>query len=202
MKRTHSNASLPDLHGKHPPTNKTPTAQVSYVKQHIESFPVVDSHYCRKDSSKGYLDNNLSIRVMFNLYKEKAFLDNEPMVSEYVYRDIFNTQYNLSFFHPKKDKCDLCHRYDSDLVEKTEYDIHQENKNLSNHQRAADKAKAHAEKDFHVCAIDMKHVLHVPHSNFGTIYYIQKLNVYNCSDYSLGNKNGTCFVWSEADFSC
>lgn len=75
MKRTQSNTSLPDLRGKRPPTNKTPSAQVSWVKQHIESFPVVDSHYCRKDTSKGYLDNNLSLRVMYNLYKEKAFLE-------------------------------------------------------------------------------------------------------------------------------
>ena len=33
----------------------------AFVKWHIESFPALTSHYCRKKTSRKYLDSNLNI---------------------------------------------------------------------------------------------------------------------------------------------
>ena len=42
------------------------------VIEHINLFPRVPSHYTRKDSSREYLEENLSLSVMYNLYIEWA----------------------------------------------------------------------------------------------------------------------------------
>lgn len=72
--------------------------KVKEVKAHIESFPVVDSHYCRASSGKKYLESALNIPKMYSLYKQTT----QAPVSEWIYRNIFN-EFNISFFKPKKD---------------------------------------------------------------------------------------------------
>ena len=70
----------------------------TFVKEHIESFPKYRSHYSRKDNPhRSYLSPTLSTSKMFELYKTKCSeVEMEP-VSEWMYRKIFNTEYNLCF---------------------------------------------------------------------------------------------------------
>jgi hypothetical protein len=42
------------------------------VQKHIESFPVVDGHYTRKDSNRKYLGADLNITRMYQLYLEQC----------------------------------------------------------------------------------------------------------------------------------
>jgi len=82
--------------------------------EHIESFPIVDSHYTREYSKKKFLDSNLSISKMHRLYLE--WVENNPSVTDSKvlnvtfrqYSDIFNNEYNYAFFKPKKDMYDIC----------------------------------------------------------------------------------------------
>jgi hypothetical protein len=39
-----------DKRGRHSPHNETPKEAIQFVRKHIESFPVVDPHYTRKDT--------------------------------------------------------------------------------------------------------------------------------------------------------
>lgn len=80
--------------------------KVMEVKAHIETFPVVDSHYCRASSGKKYLESTLTISKMYNLYKQTT----QAPVSEWIYRDTFN-ELNISFLKPKKDQCDRCMQF-------------------------------------------------------------------------------------------
>ncbi|KAK3792947.1 hypothetical protein RRG08_064210 [Elysia crispata] len=41
-----------------------------HIRRHIKSFPVVESHYCRADSKKQYLEAGLSITKIYELYVE------------------------------------------------------------------------------------------------------------------------------------
>ena len=50
-----------DKRGKHLPHNKTPEAVINEVKSHIESFPVVEAHYTRKDTKRQFLGTDLNI---------------------------------------------------------------------------------------------------------------------------------------------
>jgi len=51
-----------DKRGKHCPSNKTSTKDVNEIKSHINSFPVVESHYTRKSIKRLYLDEKLNIK--------------------------------------------------------------------------------------------------------------------------------------------
>ena len=45
---------------------------------------------------------------MYAMYKEECEESGEPFASEWVYRNIFNTQFNISFKPPQKDTCKTC----------------------------------------------------------------------------------------------
>lgn len=88
----------------------------NHIKEHISSFPVVESHYIRQDSKREYLENGLSVSKMYRLYTE--WIQEKPTDSDNLikatlrqYNDIFNIDFNLSFFKPIKDLCDVCEQY-------------------------------------------------------------------------------------------
>lgn len=60
FKMRNENANTPSRsgQGKHPKKRLT-EVEVKYVKDHINSFPRVESHYCRADSTREYLDSTL-----------------------------------------------------------------------------------------------------------------------------------------------
>jgi hypothetical protein len=43
-----------------------------FITDHIRSFPVIESHYCRASTSKQYLEGSLNITKMYNLYLERC----------------------------------------------------------------------------------------------------------------------------------
>ncbi|CAC5384805.1 unnamed protein product [Mytilus coruscus] len=97
-----------DKHGKHVPYNKTTKTAMDLVRRHIESFPVVDGHYTRKDSNRKCLRADLNIKRMYELYivQCKVQIPEEDIVSQAVFRKIFNEEYNFSFHvTKKKDQC-------------------------------------------------------------------------------------------------
>lgn len=49
---------------------------------------------------------------MYNLYIEKCQEVSVVPAKSHLYRNIFNTEFNLDFHVPKKDRCDICMEYD------------------------------------------------------------------------------------------
>ena len=87
-----------DKRGRHVPVNKTSKEKLLFVGEHIEKFPRYESHYSRSDNPNcRYLSPSLSITTMCHLYTDLCTEKNEEHVSEWKYREIFNTEYNLSF---------------------------------------------------------------------------------------------------------
>lgn len=90
--------------------------EIELIKKHIELFPTMESHYCRSSSNRKYLDAKLTIKKMheqFISYFKKnlpANVDDSRVPSAKVYRDYFCSNYNLSFYVPKKDQCSICAR--------------------------------------------------------------------------------------------
>ena len=56
-----------DKRGKQCSANTIPDEIIDSVKEHIKSFPTMESHYCRKNSKKQYLAQDLNIRKMWML---------------------------------------------------------------------------------------------------------------------------------------
>lgn len=196
-----------DQRGKKEPPNKTDLTVMQRVKNHIESFPTVASHYCRKTTERQYLDPNLSIRKMYDLYvqeaKERERNTNvkEKIVSEITYRRCFGENYNLAFFRPKKDQCIICTNYENGNQPnemKIEYEAHIKRKKEANKAKDEDKLRAVKDKSFISVSFDLQSVLQVPSSEASQMYYSRKINVYNLTVYESAPPNkGYCFVWSE-----
>ena len=59
----------PDQRGKNKKKKINPEI-IEIIKEHINLFPRVPAHYCRKDSEMQYLDSDLNVRRMYTFYEE------------------------------------------------------------------------------------------------------------------------------------
>ena len=180
---------------------KSLSTKKNEVRQHIESFATVESHYCRKDTNKKYLPPTLSVQKMYDEYLKTCA--GVPVKLSY-YRHIFNTEFNLAFHHPIKDQCDLCASYHNSNENQKQtmqstYDSHLANKNAAQENKITDKEKAQEKNtDFIAACFDLEEVLLTPHSFESALYYKRRLNTYNFTLYDFGSTDGHCFVWNES----
>ena len=79
------------------------------------SFPSQESHYSRSNNKmRKYLPEGLSIAQKYQQYVEKYEYDpgnsngEQPQVKEYLYRKIFNEEFNFGFGYPRSDTCEKC----------------------------------------------------------------------------------------------
>ena len=101
-KRDIHGGTTADGRGNHKCRNKILDAEKDRIRQHILSFPAVESHYCRSQSQRRYLSQELNISEMYRLY-EKQCKDNKVKAQkESLYRNIFCSEFNYGFHHPKK----------------------------------------------------------------------------------------------------
>ncbi|CAB3245065.1 unnamed protein product [Arctia plantaginis] len=200
-KDQHGNYIGQDKRGCQTPINKISPEAEQRIVEHINSFPRLESHYCRKKSRRQYLDCKLSIAKMYELYKNSLESEGETPCSLFVYKRIFGTKYNLSFFKPKKDLCIICTRYESSgRLEnlKEEYDDHIFRKNECQAAKQADKERSINDSTYLVVTADMQSTLQIPVSDVGVLYYTRKLNVQNYTIYTAKPPNDAyCILWNE-----
>lgn len=73
--------------------------------RHIDKFPkVMPAHWCRKDSSKHYLEDNLNKEIMYSLYLDFCKENNRKPVGKTFYKEKLFEK-NVGFHTPKKDAC-------------------------------------------------------------------------------------------------
>lgn len=188
--------------GKHENRKKWSDQVIDSVKKHIESFPTMDSHYCRKETLKGYLDQSLSINEMYRLYEKKCRDDGvAEIASKDKYRRVFTEQYNLSFFRPKKDLCDECVAFQNSESlseeQKARKRLHLENKEIARKLKNEAKERSVLNHENVSCCFDMQQLLPCPKSNSSSFFYKRKLYVHNLTVYDLGTSDVTCFMWPE-----
>ena len=190
--------------GNATPHNKYSDADVQGAKEHIASFPVVESHYTRSDTQRLYLASDLTIRKMYELYTENCQSSKKTSVPLRKYRDIFNQHFNYAFHHPKKDQCVTCTLFNQKGGAVTEEEKAEQKKHLAKKDRAQqekleDKKAAASDSKKHVVTMDLQAVLQAPCGLVSQLYYKRKLSVYNFTIYSLAGKKGTCFTWDESE---
>ena len=184
--------------------NKTSEVQKMHVRQHIRSFETVESHYCRRDSKKLYLPQDLSLSKMYRLYKEHCSNIGVTLVSQYIYNDVFNSEFNLAFHSPIKDKCDLCVSFANASAEEKEkmteiYENHIKNKELARKHKEHDKSQVkNTNSETVVCCFDLEEVLLTPHSFESCLFYKRRLNSFDFTIYDMGTSDGHCYLWNEA----
>lgn len=96
-KRRAQHTGIPVLRRPQPFSRKSYSdVIVAGVKALIESFPKVESHYCRANTEKQYLEPDLTIAKMYILYYAHQVEIDEPAAAEWKYYDSYNTLYNLA----------------------------------------------------------------------------------------------------------
>lgn len=93
-----------DKRDKHEPHNKLSNASRNEIKDFIKKFPFYESHYTRKENTnRRYLSPSLNITLMYKLYANYCSQHTVNAASEYVFRQVFNSDFNLHFHPPLKE---------------------------------------------------------------------------------------------------
>lgn len=190
-----------DQRGRHMKQRRVADSIKRGIRQHIESFTPVESHYCRKQTDRKYLPESLSLRKMYRLYQDSCKEQGTTPAMESTYRKIFNREFNYYFFTPKKDQCDFCTQYrntssKSEDLERA-YQVHCAEKEMARQCKENAKMRAKSEPEIIAACFDLQQVLNCPHGEISSFYYHRKLSVYNLTVYNMGNGFGSCYLWSE-----
>ena len=192
------------------PKNKTVQWKIEAIRKHINAFEKVDSRYCRSSTNRQYLDPCLSVRKMYDIFKDnwqsielENQLNNTNIPSEAVYRNVFCTEFNLGFYRPKKDQCIECVNYKNKSAEERAqvqdaYDMHIKSKDRAQMEKKRDRERMEKDKGFVTATFDLQSILQLPIGAASPFYYKRKLVLYNLTVYE-GTQDGYCFMWSEVD---
>ncbi|XP_047127871.1 uncharacterized protein LOC124808745 isoform X1 [Hydra vulgaris] len=170
------------------------------VRDHINLFPRIEAHYCRKKTHKEYMEGSLNIGKLYDLFKVYCDENGYTPVKEHIYRYIFNHEFNIEFQKPKKDLCYTCYEYCNIVNASNEQTV-----SYNKHITSKNDTKTECEKDRQnvdpktaIVCIDFKNVLSFPRANFGNFCYKRKLSNYNLTGHCSLNKKGYCILWHEA----
>lgn len=164
---------------------------------YLESIPKLPSHYCRKQTDKLYLEPMFTTMTQFfNHYVEYC---KERQIS-HLSRQVFDTvvsEKNISIFHPKKDACDICIKYNIGNLKEEEYRKHIDRKELARCEKNEDKKRAEKGECI-VLTADVQAVKLAPFFNASALYYKTKLCVHNYTVFDLTSHDATCYWWNES----
>ncbi|GFW17791.1 uncharacterized protein TNCV_1133911 [Trichonephila clavipes] len=166
------------------------------VIKHLKSFPAYSSHYTRAHNPRRqYLNPDLNIKKMYELYVTECEKENVAPVKEKYYYNVFSTKFNLHFKQPSKDTCQTCDAFQIKIqssddegikMAKIEKETHLEEAERARSQMAADRMAA-SEKLF-VFSFDLEKALAFHKLTTSVAYYKRNLYVYNFGCHEL-NKN-------------
>lgn len=190
--------------GNQTPKNKISDADKDKVREHIKSFQTIESHYCRKDTTKAYLEGTLNLTKMYELYTLKCIEWITTPVKESMYRKIFTSEFNIAFHIPKKDACRQCETFQNlpeheKALQITEYMARKSRKEQSREHKNKDKDTAQTTPSLKAITFDLEQVLTTPWSNVSSLYYSRKLSTYNLTVYELDTRDAHCFMWHEGE---
>ena len=169
-----------------------------FVRDYLEMLPKMESHYCRKDTERLYLEP---------IWESKNHLYREYMVycEEKKKKPLDRTTFSdecedmkISIFSTRKDLCDVCVSYanqDSSVTEE-DYNLHIKRKNEAQAEKTRD--IKNMEKLF-VFTMDVQAVLVCPIIRASAGYYKSKLTVHNFTLYDVRTQAGYCNLWDESE---
>lgn len=200
--RSASRTASPDRRGRHEPGIKISSKTLRIVNEYIDKFPRVPAHYCRRDSSKVYLETMLNKEIMYTLYLENCEQLGEIPISKSKYKDILLAR-KISFHIPKKDAC-WCIEFHKKVGEErkkreAEYELHKKRKEYANAEKKRDAEKTKNDKWFLSANFDLEAVLYCPLFFSKPLFYKRKYAVFNFTVYDVQKKEGHCYSWEEIE---
>ena len=141
---------------------------------------------------------------MADIYRDYIRLrerDGLPVATSSTFNRIFNTEFNISFFLPKKDQCDLYERYKNSDEEgkrtlSQQYEQHLQEKTLARIEKENDKNRT----DGTVTAVyDLQAVLQIPKGQISLFFYKSRINCLNLTVSDLRAQDVVCYFWDETE---
>ena len=149
---------------------------------------------------------------MYQLYLEKyepqaRAVGAKPQVKEWLYRKIFNEEFNLSFGYPRSDTCETCDLLHIAIqASKSDSEREQHQDELANHQEKAsqgyrllrlDTEATKATGDHMLLTFDLMQNLPVPTLTHGSMFYSRQLWVYNFGIHNTTTGAVSMCMWNE-----
>ncbi|CAK1592965.1 unnamed protein product [Parnassius mnemosyne] len=175
--------SFTDKRGNHGKHCKLTDEEIQSVHDHINSIPRTESHYLRANTTREYIDGSLTIAELHRSYQRLRQEAGRPAVNYDAYHRIFNTDFNLGLFAPRKDQCDECEAY-KNAVDKEplmdKHKLHLEEKSLARLELEKDIEQSKQIDSNNIVAIfDLQAVLPCPIGQSSAFFYKSKINCYN-----------------------
>lgn len=173
------------------------------IREHIYSINKVSSHYTRKNTKREYFEFGMNMTSLYELYVEWCRKKTIVPQKKWLYNHIFDNEFNIGFFSPKKDLCDTCYVFDN-ITRQHMVLSHEEVQNHQNHVREKDLARKEKKEDKKnitqnqtVVCFDLQRVLSCPQSSVSYFYYSRKFAMYNLTGYDVGDQQAYCILWHE-----
>ncbi|KAG8334063.1 hypothetical protein J6590_108696 [Homalodisca vitripennis] len=178
-------------------TAKEDSIRKKIIKEYFAMLPKLESHYCRKNTQKLYLEPNWQSKAQ--LYRHyRSYCESEGkkqfIASDCLFYSLFD-ELNLGLFSPKKDQCDLCCSFNKGNLTQELYEEHIKKKDEARSEKDAD--KGNTDERTAVYSMDMQAVLLSPSLKASTLYYKMKLKVHNYTFYDLKTNDAFCYIWNE-----
>ncbi|KAK4887517.1 hypothetical protein RN001_003788 [Aquatica leii] len=171
-----------------------------HMKDFLEKLPKLESHYCRSDTKKLYLETIFQRKMdVYRAYKQVCNENNKTILSAGRFqREMVNM--NIGIHLPKKDQCDTCigHKTGNITVEAFEDHIRKKNEARAEKTKHKDLAIQNPE-EIAVFTMDMQAVKLAPMIRATAIYFKTKLAVHNYTVFNLVTKNVHCYLWHEVE---
>jgi len=78
------------------------------IKAFIMKIKCRKSHYGRNDTGRSYLSPEMSVKNLWEHWKQKRNKNKKPVASISKFHYVFTNNFNLSFGHPRQDVCSNC----------------------------------------------------------------------------------------------
>lgn len=208
IKSVVTNESAAESRGSYRP-KKTDAQDIDFLKAFIARFPSYHSHYAATKSDKKYLHPNLNIRRMYKEYSIVCTFEKKKLLSEWLFRKVFNTKFNLGF-HPKKvDTCHTCDKLAVQLQSENANSVKREQlqKQKENHlqtvkvtnQNFHDAVKFSRDEanDIEIFTIDLQRALELPSISTSDAFYLRQVWCYNLCVFDEKRGIGYMYFWNE-----
>lgn len=207
LRKSNCGMTLDDQRGKKEPRNKIKEELKNKIRKHIEEFPKYESHYSREKTKREYLGSHLTVEKLYSLFAEKSEKNGEEIPKNWLYRHIFNTEYNIGFKPPQTDTCDDCDRYEIQIREAEGEELKEiEQKRKKHMEEAASRYKRKAEdkesslinSSEKMLTVDLQKCLPTPLLTNGQTFYLRKLWTLNYTILDSSSNKCTCVMWDES----
>lgn len=173
------------------------------IVDHIQTFKSRKSHHTRKDTKRNYLQPELSVNIMLNMWKTSRQNNNQPIASFSKYYHIFVSKFNISFGHLRQDVCSFCTEMKKKIKEEVDQNKKEEIKfELQVHSKKSQlffQKMASKSSSVISVAFDMMQTQPLPKLSVTDVFYCRQVWLYNITFVinSKGIENPkTCYTYT------